>query len=603
MARDVESRITVAPMKLFAVYSASHEALKDEWFLPTLKDDYDVRPYRCDVLGEGTYMQDDWSRAILFKSATIINAIQDNWGEVFVYSDVDVTFFAPTEGLILESLRTNDIVCQLDDPSGNLCTGFLGIRANDATLALWQQVKCAVERERRDQPAFNRLVREMTDLRVGSLPVSFFGAGTFSGGLFRIGRKFHIPADPVMFHANFTVGVANKIALLKQARRIVGRGTWARKTNNIAVRLQEARTQDADAFNRPNTVALDVSTACQLKCPSCPTATGVIGSTIRTGVMRLADFKRFLDDHPWVSDIELSNWGEVFLNPDLEEILRHGYRRHVALRVDNGANLDRASDRVLEAVVKYKLRSLSCSIDGASQEVYSVYRVKGDFDRVISHIRRIVAFKAMYRSPYPALRWQFVAFGHNEHEIDKAREMARELGMEFYLKLSWDNLYTQTFSPVRNRMLIARQSEAGVADRQEYETKFGQSYVASTCHQLWLKPRINFDGRILGCSINHWDDFGNVFKGGLEASLRGEKMQRTRAVLMGLREADADSPCRRCDVYESRRRNNAWVRPEELVAPVGESALKRWLTNSVLHRPLSALAGRWRANLSAAQPR
>jgi hypothetical protein len=25
------------------------------------------------------------------------------------------------------------------------------------------------------------------------------------------------------------------------------------------------------------------------------------------------------------------------------------------------------------------------------------------------------------------LRWQYVAFGHNEHEINKAREMAKEL--------------------------------------------------------------------------------------------------------------------------------------------------------------------------------
>jgi MoaA/NifB/PqqE/SkfB family radical SAM enzyme len=149
-------------------------------------------------------------------------------------------------------------------------------------------------------------------------------------------------------------------------------------------------------------VALELSTACQLKCPSCPTATGVIAKSLGAGFLTVADFRKFLQEHPWVSDIELSNWGEAFLNPDLEQILCHAYRHHVALRIDNGANLDRASDRVLKAVVKYKLRSLSCSIDGASQEVYSVYRVKGDFDRVIGHIRQINAFKKKYRSPYPA---------------------------------------------------------------------------------------------------------------------------------------------------------------------------------------------------------
>ena len=40
-------------MKLIAVFSASHETLKDQWFLRTLKDDYDVRLRRSDVRGPG----------------------------------------------------------------------------------------------------------------------------------------------------------------------------------------------------------------------------------------------------------------------------------------------------------------------------------------------------------------------------------------------------------------------------------------------------------------------------------------------------------------------------------------------------------------------
>jgi hypothetical protein len=220
-----------------------------------------------------------------------------------------------------------------------------------------------------------------------------------------------------------------------------------------------------------------------------------------------------------------------------------------------------------------------------------VYRVRGDFDRVIAHLRQIDRFKKKYRSPYPALRWQFVAFGHNQHEIGKAREMARELGMDFYLKLSWDDLYTTPFSPVTDRSTIERESGLGVADRQAYEARFGRSYIASTCHQLWLRPRINFDGRLLGCSINHWDDFGNVFAEGLESVLAGEKMRQTKAVLMGLRDAGEHSPCRRCQVYASRRRHNAWITPDDLIVPPVESPLRRWATNTILHRPLTALEG------------
>jgi len=604
-------------MKLIGVFSPSHETLKDEWFLRTLKDDYEVCLYRCDVQGEGRYMQEDWSRAVLFKSAKIIEAIRENWGEVFVYSDIDVTFFAPTKLTILRCLTDKDIVCQLDDPVGNLCTGFFGIRANGATLRLWQQVQKAVEREGRDQIAFNRLVRELKDLRAGYLPASFFGTGTFAGRHFQGKQRFYVPADPVMFHANWTIGVDNKITLLSEAQLIVGRSKWGRAVNNFffgltcgnqtpeAVEalirrdrvppLTESRSQDSQGrvFARPRSVALDLSTACQLKCPSCPTANGVIAKSIGAGFLTLADFRKFLQDHPWVSDIELSNWGEVFLNKELEQILRHAHRQHVSLRIDNGANLDRVSDQVLEALVKYKLRSLSCSIDGASQEGYSVYRVNGTFDRVIAHIRQINDFKNKYRSPYPALRWQFIAFGHNAHEISKARDMARELGMHFHLKLSWDDLYTETFSPVRDRELIKKESGLGVADRREYETKFGRNYIAPSCHQLWLRPRINFDGRLLGCSINHWDDFGNVFTNGLEPSLNSEKMQRTKDMLMGLRGADEGSPCLRCQVYLSMRKNNAWVRPEDLQLPDIESRRMNWLRDSMPHPKLAGLVVRF----------
>jgi MoaA/NifB/PqqE/SkfB family radical SAM enzyme len=599
-------------MKLIAIFSPSHQSLKDEWFLRTLKDDYEVCVYPCDVGGHGKYMQDDWRRVVLFKSARIIKAIEENWNDSFVYSDVDVIFFAPTKATILKSLADKDIVCQLDDPSGNLCTGFFGVRANEATLQLWQHVQQSVEREGRDQLAFNRLVREQRDLRAGYLPRSFFGTGTFSGRHVHGAERFYIPRNAAMFHANWTIGVDNKIRLLSKAQMIVAGGGWARRANNFLVGLQHggkarhavdvlirqdripdrprARLQASDvSFSRPRRVALDLSTVCQLKCPSCPTANGTIARSIGAGFLTLANFKTFVRNHPWVSDIELSNWGEVFLNKDLEQILRHADRQHVAVRIDNGANLDRASDEALEALVRYKVRSLTCSIDGASPDVYSIYRVNGHFDRVIGHVGQINALKQQYSSPYPALRWQFVAFGHNTHEIGKARDMARELGMEFHLKLSWDDLYTDAFSPVKDRELIRTQSSAGVADRREYEEKFGRSYIAASCHQLWLRPRINFDGRLLGCSINHWGDFGNVFTSGLETLLNSEKVRRTKEMLLGLRSAEKGSPCLSCPVYHSMSTHNAWVRPEDLAHEAAGGRMNRIRTT--MSPRLSAIAG------------
>lgn len=312
---------------------------------------------------------------------------------------------------------------------------------------------------------------------------------------------------------------------------------------------------------KPKMVRIDASTVCQLKCPSCPTASGATGKKLGTGFLKLEDFKKFVRENPYVSHIELSNWGEVFLNKELGRILEHAYKKNIFMYIANGANLNTVREDDLEALVKYKVQKMTCSIDGASQETYEKYRVKGNFDNVISHIRKINYWKAVYRSAYPQLIWQFVAFGHNEHEIAEARRMAQELDMTFYLKLSWDDLYGLPYqSPVKDKELIRKESGTGASSRNEHIEKFGQVYVERTCcSELWTAPQLNYDGKVLGCPINYWGDFGNAFQDGLENCLNGEKINLAKDMLMGKREANEEIPCASCRVYKNLKKHGAWI--------------------------------------------
>lgn len=316
----------------------------------------------------------------------------------------------------------------------------------------------------------------------------------------------------------------------------------------------------------PKKVRLDASTVCQLKCLSCPTATGETARKIGSGFLKFEDFKKFIRTNQQVSHIELSNWGEVFLNKDLGRILRYAYRHNVSLSIGNGANFNHVRPDVLEAIVKYKIIKITCSIDGASQEAYVQYRVKGNFDAVINNIRVLNDWKAKYRSAYPKLVWQFVAFGHNEHEISQARAMAEELDMDFYVKLSWADLYDlPEFSPVKDKELVRQESGTGAASRKEYKEKTGNDYVErSCCWDLWTAPQINYDGRVLGCPINYWGDYGNAFDKGLSACLNSEKMNYAREMLMGKREAREDVPCASCKVYRGIKKDGAWVTEKDV---------------------------------------
>lgn len=307
----------------------------------------------------------------------------------------------------------------------------------------------------------------------------------------------------------------------------------------------------------PEKIKLEVSSVCQLRCPSCPTTIGAILPALGSGWLKFADFKKLIDENPFLKEIEISNYGEIFLNPELLKLLEYADRCGVALMADNGSNLNRVKDEVLEGLVKYRLRRLTCSIDGASPETYAVYRRRGDFDTVIRNIKTINFYKKRNNSDLPRLRWQFVVFGHNEHEIPVARKMAHELDMEFWLKLSWDN----HFSPIRDKEFVRKEMGIGVISRQEYKEKNGVDYMQGICHQLWDAPQINWDGKVLGCCRNFWGDFGgNVFKEGLVNSVNHNKMSYARSMLLGENEAQSGIPCTSCEIYLGMKTEKKWLK-------------------------------------------
>lgn len=311
----------------------------------------------------------------------------------------------------------------------------------------------------------------------------------------------------------------------------------------------------------PKKIRIESSSICQLRCPSCPTTTGAIRGVIKPSHLRVRDYVRLLAENPSLTDIELSNYGEIFLNPELYEVIRYSFDK-VNLHADNGVNFNHVTDRVLEALVAFDFKSMTVSIDGASNSTYSRYRVGGNFNTVIDNIRRLNALKVKCNSDNPKLTWQFVVFGHNEHEIETARKMAEELDMKFYTKLSWD----EKISPIQNPELVQIQSGMTTVRRDEYEKVTGENYCRGICQQLWNAPVINSDGTMLGCCRNFWGTFGpNVFEVGLSDSLNNEKMDYAKQMLFGKVQARENIPCTTCDIYLSLVKSNNFLTEKEII--------------------------------------
>lgn len=313
---------------------------------------------------------------------------------------------------------------------------------------------------------------------------------------------------------------------------------------------------------RPHELHIEANASCQLRCPTCPTTSQGYPPVVGSGYLHFRDLKNLLDENSHLKKVQFENRGEMFLNPELLQIIEYGFRKGIAISADSGVNLNFVREGVLEGLVKYRFRSLLCSIDGATPETYRMYRVGGNFERVIKHIQEINHYKKLYKSKYPKLSWQFVVFGHNEHEIPLARKMANSLNMSFVTKMSWDSEY----SPIRNREFVMKETGWPAVTREEFEKIKKQDYMRGVCSSLWISPRINWDGKVLGCCWNSWAEFGgNAFQDGYISAINNDKIRYARNMLRGKAETMKGLPCTMgCALYEKMRSSGRYLSEKEI---------------------------------------
>ena len=216
-------------MKLYTFYSPSHAVLYERYFRPSLKDDFDVVvkvvPEQICQKG-GEYFAPGWRETMLIKVDMILGAITEQPGEMFLFADADVQFFEPVVPLVTAAMAGVDAAFQRDHPSGTRCAGFFACRGTPAALDLWQTTRRTVLENRQfdDQIALNWLLdRAMVDVKWTLLPDCFLSGGTIDAdrGQWQPGKRLTVPDDIVAHHANWTVGVPNKIAQLDYVRQIV----------------------------------------------------------------------------------------------------------------------------------------------------------------------------------------------------------------------------------------------------------------------------------------------------------------------------------------------------------------------------------------------
>ena len=223
-------------LRVYTVYSDSHRTLFENYFLPSLKNtNLELVYEKSDRKGSGFYMSKNYLEGILEKIDCIIQAIKDNWGGVFLFSDVDIIFIKDVSIDLISRLKSKDILFQRELYAGGLVnTGFFVCRGNEGTLKLWQMCRDRVSRSvslgsdiqinstlGSDSNINNLLVEYPNLVRFDTLPLDKYYSPREHVDLKKIPL---IPKNIYIYHANFLLGVNNKEHLLSKVRQIIKDG-------------------------------------------------------------------------------------------------------------------------------------------------------------------------------------------------------------------------------------------------------------------------------------------------------------------------------------------------------------------------------------------
>jgi radical SAM protein with 4Fe4S-binding SPASM domain len=288
----------------------------------------------------------------------------------------------------------------------------------------------------------------------------------------------------------------------------------------------------------PQHFYVDIGNYCNLRCPFCVTGAGE--TLAPRGFMKLNEFKTIfskIGDHAKL--ISLYNWGEPFLNPDLLEIIEVAASRSARVHIDSNLSTRDFSDEYSEQIVKSGLHSLFGSIDGATQDSYAKYRVRGNLSRVIDNLRSLVAATIRLGSPYPILGWQFHVHAYNEHEVEAARDMAYDLGIGIVFKRlnspdpSWrssahdsgfmilrgEKWFNQTYMPPAN---------------PDFDSSILHPAVVSPCSQLFATMTIASNGDVMPCTCVEGPDYsmGNLLESTLPKIWNGPAFRQSREFIL-----------------------------------------------------------------------
>ena len=182
-------------------------------------------------------------------------------------------------------------------------------------------------------------------------------------------------------------------------------------------------------FSELRTLHIELTSRCQASCPMCARNYhgGQANENLPIGEISLDEFKVIVNQTV-LSQIDYiyfcGNYGDPIMSNDLISIIKYCKDSKEDIQIGVHTN---GSARTVEwwkelAEVLPKRHSVHFALDGL-EDTHHLYRVGTDFNKIIKNAKAFIDAGGL-------AEWVFLSFKHNEHQVELANQMAKELGFD-----------------------------------------------------------------------------------------------------------------------------------------------------------------------------
>lgn len=294
-------------------------------------------------------------------------------------------------------------------------------------------------------------------------------------------------------------------------------------------------------------IHLEITSKCQARCPMCPRriSGGPLNPFIKLDEITLDVFKKWfeLDFIKQLDSLFMcGNLGDPIISKDTLEIYQYLREVNPNIRLAMHTNGSARDPEWWQRLAQLKVK-VTFGIDGLA-DTHHLYRISTDFNKIIENARAFITAGGV-------AKWHMLVFAHNEHQIEEARTMSKQMGfVDFSIKhtsrFKQDYLQviddagrpTHRIKPTQTSLDMIPLAEAAQKEVKPHivckAQKFKQLYVSacgnvSPCCWLdmeWIPPmqesRIDYMEKISEFPNLHRKTLKEIFDGGFFSKIEAQ---------------------------------------------------------------------------------